>query len=496
MKKLLYYLIAISFISIISPKSISASHLMGSDLTWTCIGQDSFLIKLVVYRYCNGITLSTSPINFYCATTGASITSLSIGIGTPVDITPVSSSGCTRCSDPGCSFPYGIHRYVMQGIVKLSGTGSCCEIRMSWYQSARNAAITTSTGAGTADLYIEAQLNRCQNPCDNSPVFSNMPVAILCNEQDFTYSHGVYDADTFATGGLSDSLVFSWTPPLGAKDFPIPYLGQYDYNKPIYFLGFPDTSLTLPSGFHLNTETGDISFRPMKNEVTIMVLNVKEYRNGQLIGVIRRDMQMIVISCDVIAPIISTNGSTKKNTIKLGESITMNFSTIYTSSVDSMFISWNKSIPNAIWTDNNGTTRTPTGTFYWKPESNQLSNLPYMFTVIVRKNSSPMNSQYSESFQIYVKRSIPTGIFIEKVSNDILVFPNPASDACLIELKNKELKIISARLIDAEGRSVKNYSRVNSNELNIARDQLNTGNYIIRLDVSNGKSYSEKITFK
>ena len=180
----------ILLISLASYNGAKASHLMGSDLTWRCVGQDSFLVKLVVYRDCNGISLSTSPINFYCATTGTLITSLNIGVGTPVDITPVCNSSCTRCSNPSCSFPYGIHKYTMQGIVKLSTAGSCCSIRISWAQSARNSAITTSTGAGSSDLYIEAKMNRCQNPCDNSPTFTNIPIAILCVGQDFTFNHG------------------------------------------------------------------------------------------------------------------------------------------------------------------------------------------------------------------------------------------------------------------------------------------------------------------
>jgi hypothetical protein len=494
MKKLYCNFIVIAFILFISPKSVSASHLMGSDLTWTCIAQDQFLVKLVVYRDCNGILLSTAPINFKCATSGQTIKTLSIGVGTPVDITPINNGSCTRCQDLSCSFPFGIQRYTMEAIVKLNGAGSCCIIELTWHQCCRNYAITTMIEPGQTELYIEAQLNRCLNPCDNSPVFSNMPVAILCNGQDFTYSHGVYDADTIAGGGLSDSLVFSWTTPLTNDGLPLLYTGQYNYNKPIYFLGFPDTGLALPSGFHLNTETGDISFRPMENEVTVMVLNVKEYRKGQLIGIIRRDMQIMVISCDIIAPLISPNSSPKKNTVKLGESITLNFS-VLSNSEDSTFISWNKSIPNAIWTDDNGTTRTPTGTLYWKPEANQLSSLPYIFTVMVRKNSAPMNSQYSESYQIYIKKAGSSGISAETESNEICVYPNPASDACLVVLKNKKIRIKTAKVFDTEGRSVRNYSDVNSSELRVERAELSKGNYIIRVNTSDGKTFVEKLSF-
>jgi len=97
---------------------------MGAEITWTCIGQDSFLIKLVVYRDCNGITLGTSPTLVKCDTSGRIITSLNLSVGTPVDITPVCNSSCTRCQSTGCSFPYGVHRYTMQGLAILNGAAS------------------------------------------------------------------------------------------------------------------------------------------------------------------------------------------------------------------------------------------------------------------------------------------------------------------------------------------------------------------------------------
>jgi hypothetical protein len=363
-----------------------------------------------------------------------------------------------------------------------------------WEQCCRNGAITT--GAGGNNFFIQAQLNRCLNPCDNSPVFGNMPVAILCSNQDFTYSHGVFDSDTNATGGLSDSLVFTWTPPLSGYNLPIPYTGQYAYYRPVYFHGFPDTSLALPRGFHLNTETGDVNFRPMKEEVTVMALNVKEYRNGQLIGIIRRDLQLIVISCNVIEPMISSPGTPKKNYVKPGETFTLNFSAIDTSSEDSLFISWNNSIPGAVWTDNNGTTRTPTGTLCWKPETKQLSSLPYLFTVMVRKNSFPMNSQNSQSFQIYVKKTFPTDIISDEPENIISVYPNPAADECLVTTNNKSIKIVSAVLFDNGGRKVRMYTVAGSSELKIKKSGLKAGNYIIRLEASDGKSYVKKFSFK
>jgi len=122
MKKLGLGLIIL--LCMISSPQLKASHIFGADMSWTCVGQDSFLIKLVAYRDCNGIPMGACTINFKCATTGATITTLNVAVTTPVDITPICYTSCTRCQSTGCSFPYGVHRYTMQGIVKLNSAGS------------------------------------------------------------------------------------------------------------------------------------------------------------------------------------------------------------------------------------------------------------------------------------------------------------------------------------------------------------------------------------
>ena len=176
----------IVLVCLLNSNMANASHLMGGEITWKCVGQDSFLVKVVVYTDCNSAALSSAPINLYCANTNTLLSSLSIGVGTPIDITPVCKSSCTRCVSGSCSFPYGIHKYTMQGIANLGAAGSCCNIRIAWQMSSRNTNITTTSTTG--DLYVEAKLNRCLNPCDNSPSFSNEPIEILCVAQDFNYT--------------------------------------------------------------------------------------------------------------------------------------------------------------------------------------------------------------------------------------------------------------------------------------------------------------------
>jgi hypothetical protein len=404
MKNILYIIIAL-FISFTNIRIAYASHAMGSETTWTCIGQDSFLVKCVAYRDCNGIYLSNFPISFKC-NTGQNITTLTSNIGSPVDITPFCFSSCSRCQSLSCMFPFGIHKFTSEVLVYLGTAGNCCNVVISWVLGPRSSAATTITGSGSDNIYSETKLNRCLNPCDNSPVYTNPALTILCSGQDFSYNFGVQDYDTNNTGGLSDSLTYEWTSPLnGANNSQVQYLNQYSYDKPLYFWDFPNTFAPSPRGFHLDPNTGDIQFRPMKSEVTVMTIKVNEFRNGVKIAEIRRDMQVAIINCFYnVAPKISTSDNLKTKSTCAGRPVSFNFTTSDTNTNDSVFISWNNALPGATWSSTNGQTKRPTATLTWTPTQANPNSLPYTFTVSARDNACPINSTYTTQYSISVSQ--------------------------------------------------------------------------------------------
>lgn len=395
------------FMFMLSPTHTKATNLMGSDLTWTNIGQDSFLVKLTVYRDCNGSVLNTAILNFHCATTGNLITSSGIPVPSAVDITPVSNSDgyCSgtnstidsRCSNPNSSFPYGIEKYEYISLVVLSSAASCCKINISYYACCRSASITT--GMAGQGFYNCATLNRCIK--DNSPEFTNPPVSIICVGQDFTFNHAVIDRDTDSSGGLCDSLVYEWAYPKGNNGADLSYSGLYDFNKPLFFWGFPNANLAKPKGFHLNPKTGDIAFRPLKIEQTLMSIKVSEYRQGIKIGELRRDLQFIVISCPANnSPILS--GPFYKE-VCATDTVSFSISTNDFDVNDTLKLSWSGNIPDASWIDYNCISKHPTATFFWIPGEEMASSNPYLFTVSVEDNSYPLSGKSTKAFQIIVR---------------------------------------------------------------------------------------------
>ncbi|MFC2114779.1 hypothetical protein ACFLRI_05465, partial [Bacteroidota bacterium] len=381
-----------------------ATHMFGSDFEWSHISGDTFLIKLTIYRDCNGVQLSNASIPIKCATTGYPITTLSITKPAPQDITPTCKASCSRCQTSSCSFPYGIEKYVFlkQVVLSSSISSNCCKINMSYTMCCRNSSITS--GAANANFFIDAQFDRCLSTPDNSPVFTNPPIDVFCISNDYFFSCGTIDLDKDSSGNLLDSISYEWTPPLSNAGSAISYPGQYSYDKPVFFWGMPNANLPWPRGFHLDQNTGEISFRPMKVEQTVAAIKVKEWRriNGvmQLIGSTRRDMQWVVISCPNNHPPV-INGPFYKE-VHAGDTVLFSIATNDYDVNDTVRINWNEAIPGASWTANNDSVKHPTGQLLWIPNSNDVSSIPYQFMAFVNDDACPVNGRSSRTFQVLV----------------------------------------------------------------------------------------------
>ena len=408
-------------LTLISINKIKASSIMASDISWMCVGQDSFLVKLVVYRDCNGDAVATIPLQITCASTGSIISTVNFYPGTPVDVTPVCCTACTRCQNPDCSFPYGIHRYTMQVIIKLSNAGSCCNIKLSWQLCCRNSSITT--GADGKNFYTEATLNRCQFPCDNSPSFSSYPVTMLCVGSEYQYFQEETDVDADYTGRPLDSITYAIVPPLQSATDSIAYSSPYSSAKPIYFYGFPDDKLTFPKGFHFIPELGELDFVPKKAEVTVMTIKVREYRKGKLIGEQRREMEFIVVTCTQNhLPTVKTPNNVRSKSTSGGSPVSFTFSTNDSDINDTLSISWNNNIPGATWSTTNGQSKHPTGTLTWTPTDAQASSLPYTFTVTARDDACPVRGSFTQAYQITVKPNPKARLIVSDSCNGLFYF--------------------------------------------------------------------------
>ncbi|PLX00132.1 MAG: hypothetical protein C0593_01715 [Marinilabiliales bacterium] len=149
----------------------------------------------------------------------------------------------------------------------------------------RNYGVINIPNSVNIPLYIDTRL--LINPfvgINNSPELLLPPIDKGCVEHPFIHNPGAWDPD-------GDSLSYELVACRGAGGLEIPG----------YTLPEASESITI------NEITGDIVWESpvMQGEYNIAFL-IKEYRNGQLIGHVTRDMQIIISACDNEAPTINT----------------------------------------------------------------------------------------------------------------------------------------------------------------------------------------------
>ena len=386
--------------------------MVGSDIKWKCVGKDTFEVVLTDYRDCNGIPFVNTPISVQSKCGGAAFSVSGTSSG-GLDITPTCKKSCTRCTDRACKFPYGIQQYYITCKVILPP--GCCDYKISWNQCCRSAGITT--GATWNDYYIEAALNACTTPCDNSPYFTNPPVAVYCKGQCIQYNQGANDDDKNGRGE-ADSLVYSFTPPLQSAGNQVNWASGYSYQDPLAYDGFANQDRNgewnppkTCKGFHMDPATGDIQFKATKEEVTVLAIQVDEWRKDSTgkpvkIGTIRRDLQVIIMDCpDNRPPTVSGINGTNLTQMNMCADRTTCFTikTYDPDQDDSVLLSWNKQIAGATFdAPDNKVVKWPGGKFCWQPKKSDIRTYPYYFVVTAIDNACPVPGRTAKTFTIYV----------------------------------------------------------------------------------------------
>ncbi|MBK7429527.1 MAG: T9SS type A sorting domain-containing protein [Bacteroidetes bacterium] len=381
-RKLLTFFIAIIVTFSFSIERVNATHMAGADLTYQYLGNNQYLITYTFYRDCIGIDAQTSIfLNYGSASCGLfSSATLLPTPGTGQQITQVCPGTLTTC-DGGTAT--GIQEWEYTGIVTLNA--QCPDWNFSATECCRNAAITTLVNPDSYNMYIEANLNNMLSP-NNSPIFSNIPIAFECIGQNNYYNHGGLDVD-------GDSLVYSFITPRDAQNTDVTYDGGYSLTNP----------LSSSPAISIDPVSGDVFMHPTASEVAVIAVRIEEYRNGILIGTVMRDIQVYTIACSNNLPLASgINGTTDFTmNVCLNGQICFDVLSSDVDNPDSLTVTWNNGIPDGTFTVDS-TLQHPIGHFCWTPDSTDVRTLPYIFTVTVRDNACPTNGVQSFSYAIFL----------------------------------------------------------------------------------------------
>jgi len=411
---------------------LSASHMMGADMTYRCLGNGKYKIIAKIYRDCRGISFSGPSFQAYgglsggnaCGSYNLSITRTGIR-----DVTPRCSSASRPCNPQNTGFTgEGIEEHTFETTVDFSvnplknfvGKSNCCEVTFAIGQCCRNGAITT--GPGNNDFWSTCMINICNIPkttkkCNSSPSLSNEPIGFLCCNQAYYFNNGAMDTTDFDSFGYKLVAGINSLPSTSVN-YLSPFTPRYPMTPYCIPPGkvdcVPNTSTKPPRGFWLDTSSGDIIFTPTKcDEVGIVVIEITEYRRDSatskwiVVGRTRRDMQLIVKddcgynkSPTIEGPVTNKVCEGDKICFKIdGKDETF---TPYQTVPDTVQMKWNRGIPGATFTVLNPKDREKQAEFCWQTKVGQASDVSYSFTVTATDDHCPKPSQAIRGFKVKV----------------------------------------------------------------------------------------------
>lgn len=373
------------FVLMLINKSAFATHSAGADIKYKYLSGNQYEVTVTFYRDCGGVSEPNS-VTVNCKSQNGNfnfnVIANKVSGANGQEITFPCSANPTTCNGGVAT---GIKKWTYSTIVTLPSQQS--DWTFSYSICCRNCSITTisSPCASNSVLYVEAKLNNLLAINNSSPDFTNSPVAFVCLGQNFNYNHGVVEAD-------GDSLYYELITPKTGANSTVNFIAPSSVINPI--------SSSTP--FTLNSLNGDINFTPNQMQIGVMAIRIKEYRNGQFIGSVIRDMQVYTQTCTNNLPTLSgiNGGNNFVTSICANQQICFTINSIDLDNNQSITLNCNNGIPNASYVITPG--NRPSLTFCWTPTTADISNTPHTFTISVRDDACPMNGAQTFSYSILV----------------------------------------------------------------------------------------------
>jgi len=303
-KIIIHYLFFLLVITSFTSK-LSATHILGGEITWVSQGGGSYIFELVIYRDCNGFDVSTG-IETIQVWNHPTLSSINVNFIERVDLSPP----CTEVAGGPAAYLCGsgtgggngsgaIEKIVYRSaFFNIPGTPPPAGWVFTYGSFSRSGNLTNIQNPLTVGITIVAKMfnNGASNGCyDSSPRFLEAPFVVSCAGQPFIYNQNAYDADL-------DSMVFSWGIPL--NEINTSYNPPADPAAVVFEPGFSATSPTPSTAMNpsnvpanLNPQNGELSFTSFTTGNFAIKIIVHSYRNGVLMSEIQREIQVIVENC-------------------------------------------------------------------------------------------------------------------------------------------------------------------------------------------------------
>ncbi len=312
MKKIFLFFFLLVFSS-----QLSARHIIGGEMTYRCNGNGGYTITMLVYRDCNsgGAPFDMpAKISIYRESNGGFQELRTLDINpTAIAEVPLPENPCANIPDV-C-----VEKATYIFSTNLPALPNNDQYHILYQRCCRNNTIANLNDPGSqgttyivsipAAVTVENDVFDCTDTGNSTPVFDNFPPTVICAGVPLEFGHGATDPNA------GDQLVYRFCSPLrggglvGSPGFegnpegcdgvspnpacPPPH-SEVSFAIPTY-------SPTNPMGgdpmIQIDPATGLITGIPNLLGQYVVGVCVEEYRNGELLSLVRRDFQFNVTDC-------------------------------------------------------------------------------------------------------------------------------------------------------------------------------------------------------
>lgn len=318
---------------------LRATHIVGGEIYYDCLGNGNYLVTLKIYRDClNGLAPFDMPayLSIYSADNLATIyQSPNLYDIDSVAVPVIIDNPCLQ-APPNICVTEGT--YTFEVYLPPNNAG----YHISYQRCCRNNTILNLVNPGDqGSTYTTFIPPSSLADCNNSPRFSNFPPVALCVGEELIFDHAAVDPDgdqiiyelCDALSGATPTEPMPQTPPPPPYNF-VNYIGGYNASYPI----------ASSPAISINPTTGELTLTPTTVGQFVVAVCANEYRNGQLINTHRRDFQFNVVNCtsNILASIPGQTDSC------LGRIVTFeNYS------IGSQFYHWDFGVPTITYDTSN-----------------------------------------------------------------------------------------------------------------------------------------------
>lgn len=307
--------IIILFVTFLSAFIARADHITGGEMFYTlqgiaANGEYEYKVTLKFFMRCHSNRSFYSPaiISVYTKNTGVHIKDISVSLANQQMLSLTNSNPCITNPPTVC---YDVGYYYFNVSLPPSTEGYKLASQVTYrIQGIYNLAPGSNQTGATYTADIPGTSDVSNGPSNNSAVFTGDDLVIVCADNTFSYSFAAKDDDgdqlrysfceayTHTNGNSNGMSTAPAAPPYPSVSYSSRYSGQSP----------------LGSKVSINASTGLITGIAPAAGVYVITVCVEEIRNGTVIAIQRKDLQINIEPCTIAGALLSAEYMLCKNT--------------------------------------------------------------------------------------------------------------------------------------------------------------------------------------